>query len=111
MNRIVLALIKFYQKYLTILSYGSCRFHPTCSSYAKTQFENNNFFKAIYFSTLRIVKCNPLCDGGFDYPRINCPTNYKINQNFKQIKIKYWFVPTQDNQCLVVRHNKKWEQE
>lgn len=110
MNKIFLYLIRFYQKYLTVLSFGSCRYYPTCSCYAKIQFEKNNFFKALFLSILRIIRCNPLFAGGFDYPKVKCPTNIQINQNFKQIKIKYWFVPTDDNMCYVVR-NKKWEQE
>jgi len=111
-NKFILKLIQFYQKYLTILSYGSCRYHPTCSSYAKVQFENNNFFKAFYFSTIRILKCNPLFDGGFDYVKIKCPI--KDKQQFKKlkftkIKVKYWKVPVENNYCLILQHNKTWD--
>ncbi|MEA3354564.1 MAG: membrane protein insertion efficiency factor YidD [Campylobacterota bacterium] len=108
MQKIVLLLIRFYQKYLTILSYGSCRYHPTCSSYAKIQFENNNFFKAVYYSTLRILRCNPLFGGGFDYPVTKCKRDDKINLEFKKIKVKYWKIPQQNNQCLIVEQ-KKWK--
>ncbi len=109
MNKLVLLLIKFYQKYLTILSFGSCRYYPTCSSYAKTQFEHNNFFKAFYFSILRILKCNPLFDGGFDYVKIKSPAKNKINLEFKKIKVKYWLVPVDKNQCFILKHNTKWD--
>jgi putative membrane protein insertion efficiency factor len=109
MNKVVLLLINFYQKYLTILSFGSCRYYPTCSSYAKVQFEHNNFFKAFLFSILRILKCNPLFDGGFDYVKTNCPSKNKINLEFKKIKVKYWLVPVNNNQCLILKHNIKWD--
>jgi len=109
MKKIVLFLISFYQKYLTILSFGSCRYHPTCSSYAKMQFEHNNFFKALFFSTIRILKCNPLFDGGFDYVKTKCPTKPKINLKFKKIKVKYWKIPVDNNHCLIIQHNKKWD--
>ena len=109
MKKLVLSLIKFYQKYLTVLSYGSCRYHPTCSSYAKMQFEHNNFFKALFLSTLRILRCNPLFDGGFDYVKTKCPNNRKLNLKFKKIKVKYWFVPTDDNKCIIIKHNKQWD--
>jgi putative membrane protein insertion efficiency factor len=112
MNRIILYLIRFYQKYLTILSYGSCRYHPTCSAYAKLQFENNNFFKALWFSTLRILRCNPLFKGGFDHPKVKCFPNNKINLEFKKIKVKYWRIPTEEaNTCFIIRHNTKWDKE
>jgi putative membrane protein insertion efficiency factor len=109
MSKIVLYLIKFYQKYLTIISFGSCRYHPTCSSYAKIQFENNSFIKALFFSIVRILKCNPLFDGGFDYPSAKCVSNKQINLEFKKIKVKYWRIPMQDDTCLIIQHNSKWD--
>ncbi len=109
MNKIPLLLIKFYQKYFTILSFGSCRYHPTCSSYAKIQFEHNNFFIAFYLSIIRILKCNPLFNGGFDYPKVKCFKNEKINLKFKRIKIKYWKVPVDNNYCLILKHNTTWD--
>lgn len=104
----MLHFISFYQKYLTILSFGSCRYYPTCSSYAKMHFEQSGFFFAIFKSIIRILKCNPLFRGGFDYPIVKCPKHKLINQEFKQIKIKYWFVPVHSDMCYMV-HNKKWE--
>ncbi len=109
MKKIILLLISFYQKYLTILSFGSCRYHPTCSSYAKIQFENNSFIKAFFLSILRILRCNPLFNGGFDYPKVKCFTNNTINLEFKRIKVKYWKVPVENNYCLILQHNKIWD--
>ena len=110
-NKLILYLIKFYQKYLTILTYGSCRYYPTCSSYAKIQFEHNNIFKAILLSTLRILKCNPLFDGGFDYVKIKCPSRKQhfTKLKFTKIKVKYWKVPVENNYCLILQQNKQWE--
>lgn len=91
MKQLTLWLISFYQKFLTLFSYGSCRYQPTCSQYAKVQFENNTFFKAIYFTITRILKCNQLFPGGFDYPVVKMNT-LKANTR-KKIKIKYWLIP------------------
>ena len=111
-NKTILLLIRFYQKYLTILSFGSCRYYPTCSSYAKIQFEHNNFFIALFLSIIRILKCNPLFDGGFDYPKAKCITNDKLKfqkLKFTMIKVKYWKIPVDNNNCLILQHNKKWD--
>lgn len=108
-NRIVIALIRFYQKYLTVLAFGSCRYHPTCSAYAKTQFEHNNFFYALFFSIIRILKCNPLFPGGFDYVKTKCPNKNKINLKFKKIQVKYWQIPVDHKNCLIIKHNKQWD--
>lgn len=100
-------LIRFYQKYLTILSFGSCRYYPTCSQYALWHFDNNGFFKAFYFTMLRILRCNQLFDGGFDYPKIKKSI---INQNilYKKIKVKYWYIPLKNGEYLVVK-NREWK--
>ncbi len=112
MKSVILYLIKFYQKYLTVLSFGSCRYYPTCSSYAKIQFENNNFFYALFYSILRILKCNPLFPGGFDYVKAKCPLNNQQQLKklkFKKIKVKYWKVPVDNNYCLILQHNTEWD--
>jgi putative membrane protein insertion efficiency factor len=108
MKSVVLFIIKFYQKYLTILSWGSCRYYPTCSSYAKIQFEHNSFFKALYYSIIRVLRCNPLFRGGFDYPKLKCIQNDKLNLKFTKIKVKYWRVPSEDGRCYIIQ-NKIWE--
>ncbi len=99
-------LIRFYQKYLTIISFGSCRYYPTCSQYALWQLDNNTFFKAIYFTITRILKCNQLFAGGFDYPVIKL--NKLQNVNFEKIKIKYWYIPRGNNKYFVLK-NRKWK--
>jgi putative membrane protein insertion efficiency factor len=109
MKKLIIKLINFYQRYLTLFSFGSCRYYPTCSSYAKMQFEHNSLLKALYFSTIRIVKCNPLFDGGFDYVRVKTPKKNEINKSFTKIKVKYWKVPIDDKISLLVLHNKQWD--
>ena len=103
-NLIFLKLIIFYQKYITVLSFGSCRYIPTCSHYAHIQFEQNNFFKAFFLTILRILKCNKLFIGGFDYPKIKYNTTKAV---FKKIKVKYWLIPTDDGYYLVVKNWKR----
>ncbi|QKF82753.1 membrane protein insertion efficiency factor YidD [Halarcobacter ebronensis] len=107
MKTLIKLLIRFYQKYLSVISFGSCRYYPTCSNYAIWQIENNTFFKAIYFTILRILKCNQLFDGGFDYPVVTKVVKHN-NINFKKIKVKYWFVPIANNKYLIVK-NREWK--
>ncbi|MCK9336878.1 MAG: membrane protein insertion efficiency factor YidD [Arcobacteraceae bacterium] len=105
MKKVFSLLINFYQKYLSILSHGSCRYYPTCSEYSKWQFENNSFFKAIYLTITRILRCNQLFRGGLDYPKVRINhKNKKIMH--KRVIIKYWFVPIGDGYFYVI---KNWE--
>tara|TARA_B100000989_G_scaffold287073_1_gene256331 strand:- start:85 stop:321 length:237 start_codon:yes stop_codon:yes gene_type:complete len=60
-------LIKFYKYFLSPFFSNSCKFEPSCSSYALDCFENFNFVKATMMTIIRILKCNPwFGSGGVD---------------------------------------------
>lgn len=110
MKKVALLLLAFYQKFLTVLlGYGSCRYYPTCSEYAKWQLENNNFFKALLLSILRVLRCNQLFRGGIEYPIVK--KDFKIPSLQKKIDtnfiIKYWFVPKGDKAFYVIKSIEK----
>ena len=105
MKKYTSMVIKFYQKYLSAFSHGSCRYYPTCSEYSLWQLENNTFFKAIYFTIARVLKCNQLFRGGIDYPKVKCKNTHVI---FKKIVVKYWQVPTKNNTCYIIK-NREWK--
>jgi putative membrane protein insertion efficiency factor len=103
-QKLFVFLIKFYQKYLSIISFGSCRYYPTCSNYSLVQFEHNNFFVALYYSSIRILKCNPLFVGGFDHPCIKL-NPHKVE--FKKIRVKFWYIPKDENNYFILQNWKK----
>jgi len=45
---------------------GVCRFTPTCSQYAKQAIMKYGVIKGTYLSVIRVSKCHPLHDGGYD---------------------------------------------
>ncbi len=62
-------LIKLYKFFISPFFFNSCKFQPTCSTYALECFKNYNIFKALYKSFIRVLKCNPWFNtGGFDNP-------------------------------------------
>ena len=101
-KKALLLFLKIYQKFFTLIGYGSCRFYPTCSEYAKWQIENNNIFKAIFHTILRILRCNQLFVGGIDYPVIK--KNLILTK--KKIIVKYWYVPKEKNKYYVIKRFK-----
>jgi putative membrane protein insertion efficiency factor len=66
--RLLLRLIRAYQRLLSPLLGPVCRFHPSCSCYTATCIER---FGAVHGSLLgawRIARCNPFSAGGLDQP-------------------------------------------
>jgi uncharacterized protein len=59
------SLIKGYQK-VSKFSVRKCRFYPSCSYYAYEAIDKYGPFKGVGLSVLRISKCHPFNDGGFD---------------------------------------------
>jgi len=91
-----------YQKFFTYFSFGSCRYYPTCSEYAKIHFENSPISTAFYHTFTRILRCNQLFEGGIDYPVIKQieikPAKIKLEH------IKYWLVPNKKNHYYIIKN-------
>lgn len=101
-RKFLLKLLWLYQRFFTLLSFGSCRYYPTCSEYAKINFENNSLSSAFYNSFTRILRCNQMFDGGIEYAVLNKlqlkPTNMGIDS------IKYWLVPSKKNRFFIIKN-------
>lgn len=66
MKHFLMALVRFYRRYLSPLRPPCCRFMPTCSQYALEALEKYGAVKGGYLALRRILRCNPLCKGGYD---------------------------------------------
>lgn len=75
MKRILLGIIRFYQRYLSfdtgILKYlfltdKACRFMPRCSEYTYQAIERYDIIAGLWLGLGRILRCHPWSRGGFD---------------------------------------------
>lgn len=66
MKRIVLAPIRFYQKWISPALPPSCRFYPSCSEYTCQAIEKYGVLRGGWFGLRRIARCHPFNPGGFD---------------------------------------------
>lgn len=66
MSHIFIAFIKTYQRIISPLFGAHCRFHPSCSQYAVESFQQHGSIKGLVLSIVRISKCGPWTEGGFD---------------------------------------------
>ncbi|BDU51498.1 putative membrane protein insertion efficiency factor [Haliovirga abyssi] len=65
-KKILLFFIFIYQKLISPLKPKTCRFYPTCSSYAKEAITIHGSLKGSLLSVKRISKCHPFNPGGYD---------------------------------------------
>ncbi|MDY6854170.1 MAG: membrane protein insertion efficiency factor YidD [Thermodesulfobacteriota bacterium] len=61
----IITIITYYQKYISPLKPPTCRFIPTCSSYAIQAIETYGVFKGLGLSIFRVLKCHPFHPGGY----------------------------------------------
>ena len=66
MKRTLLACIHGYRRFISPLFPPSCRFQPTCSQYALEAIERFGPLRGINLALLRIFRCHPFCEGGYD---------------------------------------------
>ena len=66
MGRFFIWLISIYQRLISPLVGPCCRFHPTCSEYAKEALETHGLVMGIWMTIKRLSKCHPLGGSGFD---------------------------------------------
>lgn len=59
MRRLLMAMIRFYQREISPMSPPCCRFIPSCSAYAMEALEKYGVWKGGWLSLRRILRCNP----------------------------------------------------
>jgi putative membrane protein insertion efficiency factor len=64
---VLIALIGAYQRWISPFLGNRCRFHPSCSVYAKTAIEVHGAARGSWLALRRLLKCQPFHPGGFDY--------------------------------------------
>lgn len=63
---ILILLVRFYQYLISPLLPKTCRYTPTCSSYAVEALKTHGVIKGLYLATKRIISCNPWGGHGHD---------------------------------------------
>ena len=66
--RCVIGLVRGYQRILSPIFGGQCRFYPTCSQYFILAVEKYGVISGSLRGVWRILKCQPFHPGGYDPP-------------------------------------------
>ena len=68
MKRVLLALIRFYQKHISPAFPPRCRFTPTCSQYALEAISKYGAVKGGWLALKRLLRCHPFHKGNYFDP-------------------------------------------
>lgn len=66
MKKILLFLIKIYQKYISPMKRTKCPYIPSCSQYGYEAIMKHGALKGGLLAFWRILRCNPFSKGGYD---------------------------------------------
>ncbi|SJZ45858.1 hypothetical protein SAMN02745116_00387 [Pilibacter termitis] len=80
MSKILLFLVRGYQRFLSPILPPSCRFHPTCSNYMIDAIRTHGAFKGGLMGVARILRCHPFAKGGIDY----VPLTFSLKRNLDE---------------------------
>lgn len=64
--RVLTSLIRAYQLAVSPFTLPSCRYHPTCSEYARQAIEGHGAVQGAWLGTKRLCRCHPWGGHGYD---------------------------------------------
>ena len=64
--KLLIKFIKIYRFFSLFFYRGTCRFNPTCTDYTIQSISKYGPIIGIYKSTIRLSKCHPFGQHGFD---------------------------------------------
>ncbi len=67
LRRIIICLVRIYQRYAPDSIRNKCRFEPSCSEYMILSLKKYGVIKGLVKGIGRLIRCN-INGGGFDYP-------------------------------------------
>ncbi|MGE5690421.1 MAG: membrane protein insertion efficiency factor YidD [Pseudomonadota bacterium] len=65
--RLLVLLVRGYQRLLSPLLGDRCKYHPTCSQYAVDALREYGALRGSVLAAWRVLRCNPWSAGGVDH--------------------------------------------
>jgi uncharacterized protein len=65
--RVLVLLVRAYQRLLSPLLGDRCKYHPTCSQYAVDALREHGAVRGTVLAVWRVLRCNPWSAGGVDH--------------------------------------------
>ncbi len=62
----LIGLVRVYQTFISPLTPPSCRYYPSCSSYAVVALQRHGLVRGGWLAVRRLARCHPWTPGGID---------------------------------------------
>ncbi len=76
MTKLIIGLVRLYQRFISPLFPPSCRYRPTCSTYMIVALQKHGS-KGFLMGLARIGRCHPFVEGGED----PVPDHFSLRRN------------------------------
>ena len=63
---LLVGLVRVYQMFISPLTPPSCRYYPSCSSYAVVALQRHGLLRGGWLAARRLARCHPWTPGGID---------------------------------------------
>ena len=82
LTALLIALVRFYQLFISPVMGSNCRFYPTCSGYMIEAIQTHGALKGLWLGIRRILRCHPYSDGGLDpVPEPKCCRHHAVSSH------------------------------
>ena len=66
LSRLLIGIVRLYQRFISPLIGSNCRYIPTCSEYMIEAIRIHGPFKGVWLGIRRIARCSPFGGWGYD---------------------------------------------
>ncbi len=66
LSRLLIGIVRLYQRFISPMIGSNCRYIPTCSEYMIEAIRIHGPFKGTWLGIRRIARCNPFGGWGYD---------------------------------------------
>jgi uncharacterized protein len=66
MQKVLIALLQGYKRFISPFLPSACRYSPTCSEYMMQAIAKHGVARGVWMGTKRLARCHPFHEGGYD---------------------------------------------